>query len=1307
MSTLTVGLPPLVSGAVVVDGGAPPSHPEAGPVRLMLLAHSGPGAGSVFRIHRGRFRIGRGSTDIRVADPGMSREHAVLEVSSTAVTLSDIEGANPVFIDDRPTHQKQLASDSRIRCGNSTFTVFTDAGPLPQISADAGRSVEEPLEVQHTRSPGHRFSMALAAGLPLAAGIGLAVVTGMWAYLGFTAISAFGLLVPLFAGRKSRRDLSLAVAKSVQVDIERRRRSSPSAADIVMDTHRRAAVGAAAEETSQGKVLPTPTAATAVGVSPGDPGVWLRLGTTRALANVRLAPDDPHFRPPPIGFAAVNLDPRHQLVVIRGQAAYVDALLRFMVMQLVSYPASAGTSIIILGQIERLPLSARFLSRVTLASTPTVALAALLQRSGSPPGRLVIVNEPTSDETQPTSSLLASARVAGWQVIQHLPSSEQPGHVIEIGDAGTTGHMEMDGERRPFIPDLVPCEVFDAFCRNMAATACHEGSELSHVIPDKCSLPDLLPTGPRRILRRWGATAVANGLSAVLGKGRHGLVAFDFKYDGPHLLVAGTTGSGKSELLRTLVASMTLVDSPERITFMFFDFKGGSGLGPLAGLPHCVGLLTDLGKHDLDRTLASLRGEIRRREELFAAAQVSDISQYQHMASSKDPNVPYLVLVIDEFRMLVDEAPSALRELMRVATIGRSLGIHLVMATQRPQGALTADIRANVTSSIALRVQSDVESVDIIGSKAAASIPVEAPGRAFLARASSDAEEFQTASIEGVPMAGETHGRRQHPVQTALQVLQRRPDEAGRAGRHDASSDGSAKWVVSAVNGAWQRLGKPLPRRPVAPPLATEIPWNEDLPAPEAQVRSNTDSPWVVGPLGLADKPAQQVVEPLLWSPARHGHLAMIGSASSGMQNCFRAVSAMLATQGPQPHLYILDATGLLGDFVEHGRIGAIAGLHQLPSAARVLQRLAAELARRHTVGEVEGEHSPLVLVVAGWCSWATALRAGPFGWAEGSLLDIVRDGRSVGITVLISGERELVGSRFFAAVQNRAYFPYGSTDESRFHWPRLPGMEAVPGRAAVTGTIVDGSTVVAQFREAPDSEAWPFARLLPAAPPFRVRPLPELLSEQVFQTHLTDGTSAGKSQCRLWIGLGGDEALPMSLPLPAQGVSLVLGSRRSGKSTVLGSLQSLNSSVRWVFPPNAALPGPFWASVAQEAAAGDLDTNSVLLVDDADCLDVQGRQALAALAGKVRGIVLTATVGPSLMQNLPLVREVQYSRVGLILAPQTAHDGDLLGVRLELDRAGRPGRGFVVNGAEVTPFQAVLTAGVWPPSPTASEEDG
>ncbi|WP_253908656.1 FtsK/SpoIIIE domain-containing protein, partial [Arthrobacter sp. H41] len=249
---------------------------------------------------------------------------------------------------------------------------------------------------------------------------------------------------------------------------------------------------------------------------------------------------------------------------------------------------------------------------------------------------------------------------------------------------------------------------------------------------------------PPAVLARWRETQHSSGLGCPIGVDAKGALLFDLTREGPHLLVAGTTGSGKSEFLRTLLLGIAANHSPARVTFLLIDFKGGSGLGKLARLPHTVGFLSDLSTESVTRSLISLRAELSRREAILAAHGAQDISE---LSSQAGHAMPRLLVVIDEFRMLTDEVPGSAQGLMKIATLGRSLGLHLVMATQRPQGAITPDIRANVTTAVAFRVQTAMDSQDIVGSSAAAVIPVTLPGRAIIRVGSGSPTPFQAASL--------------------------------------------------------------------------------------------------------------------------------------------------------------------------------------------------------------------------------------------------------------------------------------------------------------------------------------------------------------------------------------------------------------------------------------------------------------------------------------------------------------------------------------------------------------------------------
>src|SRR4029077_4424374 len=219
---------------------------------------------------------------------------------------------------------------------------------------------------------------------------------------------------------------------------------------------------------------------------------------------------------------------------------------------------------------------------------------------------------------------------------------------------------------------------------------------------------------------RYGRTT-----AVPIGIGADGPFVVDIRADGPHALIAGTTGAGKSELLQTLIASLAAANRPDAMNFVLIDYKGGSAFKDCARLPHTVGMVSDLDGHLTERALASLAAELKRREEILLAAGAKDIEDSWEAtsrarglfspppASAAEP-LPRLMLVIDEFASLVAELPDFVAGLGGIAQRGRALGVHLVLATQRPAGVVSADIRANTNLRIALRVTDAAESADVI-----------------------------------------------------------------------------------------------------------------------------------------------------------------------------------------------------------------------------------------------------------------------------------------------------------------------------------------------------------------------------------------------------------------------------------------------------------------------------------------------------------------------------------------------------------------------------------------------------------------
>ncbi|MPV37181.1 FtsK/SpoIIIE domain-containing protein [Georgenia subflava] len=911
-------------------------------------------------------------------------------------------------------------------------------------------------------------------------------------------------------------------------------------------------------------------------------------------------------------------------------------------------------------------------------------------------------------------------------------------------DAGVAGYVKDGRAVTPMALEVLAEPQVAALATHLAAV-----TDAGAPVDDASDLPGrvsyLALVGPETaqgaqpILERWtenGSLTPRDGrppqrrrhdanLRAMIGQGATEPFTLDLRTQGPHALVGGTTGAGKSEFLQSWVLGMATAHSPDRVTFLFVDYKGGSAFADCLDLPHTVGLVTDLSPHLVRRALTSLRAELHHREHLLNRKGAKDLITLERTGDPEAP--PSLIIIVDEFAALATEVPEFVDGVVDVAQRGRSLGLHLVLATQRPAGVIKDNLRANTNLRVALRMADENDSTDVLGLPMAAHFDPGTPGRGAARTGPGRITMFQ---------AGYAGGRTTDAAPTAQVDVEtlamgagvrwekpERPDEARAAAEKDEGPTDIAR-IVASVRAAAETAGVPAPRKPWLPTLADV----QDLSA----LRPRSDSALV---LGVVDDPAHQRQTATFYRPDTDGNIVFYGAGGSGKSTALRtlAIGAGITPRGGPVQVYGLDFSS-----------GGLAPLESLPHVGAVIdgddgervQRLLGMLrdlveersgryaeARASTIEEYREltgrrDEARILVLVDGFAAfrseWETTI--GRSAWYQ-LFLQLLVDGRSAGVHVAVTADRpgaiptSVTGSLprrvIMRLADENAYMQLGAPKDV-LDATSVPGRAITPSGLEMQIAVLGGTANLAEQVRAIEKLGGTLRRAgTPQAPP--VRRLPELVPAEDMPAHV---------EGRPVLGVADDTLEPVGFE--PVGTFLLAGPAESGRTNALrwltNSIATTEPATRFVYlgaRRSVLASQDLWEHTATGAAdvaekAKEIlpmfatppevgEVGHVLVVENlADFLSSPAEKPVTELIQHIKRnehLVIADGETSTWGSSWPLLAEVRNGRRGLALQPE-AVEGDSL-FRTSFPRVQRkefpPGRGMYVAKGKVHRIQLPL----------------
>lgn len=824
----------------------------------------------------------------------------------------------------------------------------------------------------------------------------------------------------------------------------------------------------------------------------------------------------------------------------------------------------------------------RYLPRAAWARSP---LAAELLAAAGPQSAITVICLVDQENDEPTRADIR-VRLDAQGVV-----------TVEGRRADTRSQVDMAVAARAELP---LCEAVARALAPLRLSA--EGEEIlaqTMSLPSMLGIADLESFDPERL---WVAAEDEEVLRMPIGFDSGGQrLVLDLKESaqggmGPHGLVVGATGSGKSELLRTLVTGLTMTHSPELLSLVLVDFKGGATFAGVTDLPHVAGLITNLVDEValVDRVKDALVGEQQRRQKMLRdAGNIDNVREYQlrRAAGATGPDgrplepLPYLLVIVDEFGELLANRPDFIELFVQIGRVGRSLGIHLLLATQRLEEGRLRGLEANLSYRICLRTFSAAESRVVIGTPDAYRLP-PIPGSAYLKVAETVLERFRVAHVSGVHLTEEQRALAAgppptDPVHFALRLPpdpDAEPEEQHERARPMLEGPSEMQVIVERLGTAGQ-----LAHQVWLPPLPAALALDDLTGLVVAHPERGMSADWwqhkgaLRAPVGVLDVPLQQLQQPLVPDFAKAGHLAVVGAPQSGKSTFLRTLmlSTMLTHTPAEAQFICLDyGGGSLQPFERAPHVSGVAGRHDPTRARRALAEVRQLIAERERLFRHLGIDSAdefrrlratdrlpkglraadVYLLIDNW----GAVR-GELEGADEAVLDIA--GRGLGVAVhlvLAAGRWADIRTALRDAISARLELRLNDPGDSEINRraARAFGL-AAPGRGMAPPGIqfqvalprLDGKDTADGLAEAQEEAIGKLAASWSGtvAPPIRMLP------ERLTAAELTRRIPEENTRSGVPIGIAESDLAPVHVDLTeADPHFLVFGDAGSGKSTFL-----------------------------------------------------------------------------------------------------------------------------------------------------------